>query len=106
MRLSPVGGTQRPTVRQDAGDFDQQHDVASVDHRRFVQKSLASRVVLQVDQAAPANQAISGHQRERGEDANLGSAVSTYVLIAIIKNELHLDASLVHLSTDFVGFCF
>ena len=106
MRLSPVGSTQRPTVRQDAGVFDQQHAVASVDHRRFVQKSLASPVVLQVDQTAPADQAISGHQRERGEDANLGSAVSTYVLIAIIKNELRLDASLVHLSTDFVGFYF
>ena len=106
MRLSPVGSTQRPTVRQDAGVFDQQHDVASVDHRSVVQEPVAGRSVLQVDQTAPADQAISGPQRERGEDANLGSAVSTYVLIAIIKNELHLDASLVHLFPDFVGLYF
>ena len=33
-------------------------------------------------------------------------AIATYVLIAIVKKELHLDASLVHLSTDFVGLGF
>ena len=32
-----------------------------LDHRRFVQERLADRVVFQVDQAAPAHQAISGH---------------------------------------------
>ena len=50
---------------------DQQHDLASVDHRCTVQEPLAGGVVLQVDQAALANQEISGHQSERGEGANL-----------------------------------
>jgi len=47
-----------------------------------------------VDQAASAYQAISRHQRERCEDANLVRRLSTYVLIAIVKKELQLDASL------------
>ena len=33
-------------------------------------------------------------------------AIATYVLIAIVKKELQLDASLVHLPTDFVGLGF
>ena len=33
--------------------------------------SLASRIVLQVDQATPANQEILWHQRERSEDPDL-----------------------------------
>lgn len=38
---------------------------------RPVPPALAGRGVLQVDQTASAHQGISGHQRERGEDANL-----------------------------------
>ena len=45
-------------------------------------------------QAALENQEIPGQQRERGEDANLGSAIATYVLIAIVKKELQLKTSL------------
>ena len=62
---------QRPRVGQDAGVADQQHNLAAVDHRRALQKPLAGGVVLQMDQAASAHQALSGHERERGEDANL-----------------------------------
>ena len=40
---------------------------------------------------------------ENAVKTQIWCAVSTYVLIAIVKKELHLDASLVHLSTDFVG---
>jgi hypothetical protein len=87
------GEIQSPRVGQDAVDFDQQHDVAALDYCCVVQKPLAGRIVLQMDQAAPAHQAISGHQRERGQDTNLVRRIDL-VLIAIVKKELHLDASL------------
>ena len=45
--------------------------LAGADDRRAVQEPLAGRAVLQVDQAAPAHQAVPGQQRERGEDAGL-----------------------------------
>ena len=45
--------------------------LARTDHRRALQEPLAGRIVLQVDQAAPAHQAFHRQQRERGEDANL-----------------------------------
>ena len=38
---------------------------------QHLQVALADRVVLQVDQAAPADQAVLRYQRERREDANL-----------------------------------
>jgi Domain of unknown function (DUF4372)/Transposase DDE domain len=62
---------QRSAIGQDAGFLDQQHRLVAVDHRRVVQEPLAGRAVLQMDQAAPAHQALFGHERERGEDANL-----------------------------------
>jgi len=53
------------------------------------------RPIVQVGQAAPAHQEIFGHQRERGRaKTQIWCAVSTYMLIAVIKKELHLDASL------------
>jgi hypothetical protein len=85
---------QRPRLGQNLGLSDQQHQLATFDHRCLVQEPLAGRAVLQMDQTAPANQTIFGYERKRGQDANLVSAVSTYVLIAIVKKELHLDASL------------
>ena len=56
---------------KDADLAEQQHDAAGVDDCCAVQESLASGVVLQMDQAAPASEKILGHKRERGEDANL-----------------------------------
>jgi hypothetical protein len=47
------------------------YDSSAVDHRCTVQEPLAGGVILQMDQAVFAHQAISRHQRERGEDANL-----------------------------------
>lgn len=38
---------------------------------RLVQEGLAGQIVFQVDQAAPAYQALSGHQRKCGGDATL-----------------------------------
>ena len=73
-RLSRTSAThpiQRPCIGQDAGVSDQQHDAAAVDHCRAVQEPLASVAVLQMDKTTSAHQALSGHERERGEDANL-----------------------------------
>ena len=47
-----------------------------------------------MDQAAPVDQQVFGQQRERGQDAILGSAIATYVLIAIVKKKLQLKTSL------------
>ena len=64
-------GVQGPNNQANFGLPDQQHGLAALDHRCVVQKPLASRVVLQMDQTAPAHQEVSGQQRERGQDANL-----------------------------------
>ena len=63
--------------------------LARLDDRRTVQEPLAGGTVLQVDQATPAHQAFPRHQRERGEDADLVRRGHGYVLIAIVKKELH-----------------
>jgi len=62
---------QRPGIWQDAGVPDQQYRFARPDHRRALQEPLASRTVLQVDQAASAHQAFHRQQRECSEDAGL-----------------------------------
>ena len=43
----------------------------ALDHRANLQATLAGGTVLQMDQAAPADQSLLRHQRERREDANL-----------------------------------
>jgi hypothetical protein len=45
-----------------------------------------------MDQAAPAHQTLSGYQ-ENAVRSKVWCAIATYVLIAIVKNELKLDAS-------------
>jgi hypothetical protein len=61
--------------------------------RAAVQEPLAGGIVFQVGQATPAHQALFGHQRD-AVNTHIWCAVSTYVLIAIVKKELHLEASL------------
>ena len=56
---------------QDFHLSDQQLSVAAIDDCSVVQKSLASRIVLQMDQAALENQEVPGQQRKRRQDANL-----------------------------------
>jgi len=84
---------QRCRERQDAHLPDQQLCLAAVDYRRTLQEPLASRIVLQMDQASPENQEIPWQQRERRQD-EIWYAVSTYFLIAIAKKELQINASL------------
>ena len=46
-----------------------------------------------MDQAAPANQSVFWHQRERRE-TQIWIAISIYVLVAIVRKRLGLEISL------------
>ena len=61
----------RSRDRQEFGVPDQPVCLASTDHLRPVPVPMAGGTVLQVDQAAPAHQALLRHLRERCADANL-----------------------------------
>src|SRR4029077_10531883 len=78
---------------QDPGVSDKPVCAAGADHLRPVPVSMAGRTLLQMDQAAFADQALLRHLGERGADANL-DCISVYVLVAIIKKQLRLDVTL------------
>ena len=101
----PAYPFQRPRVGQDAGIFDQQSDVAGADYRRALQEPLAGGVVLQMDQAASAHQALPWHKRERGEDANL---VRRHHLCADCYRQKGASPRCLalHFATDLVGLDF
>jgi len=92
-RTSAAHPLSRFRNRQNAGVSDQSLHSSGPHHRRPLQKSLARGAVLQVDQAASADQTILRNLGKRGEDP-IWIAVSVYVLVAIIKKRLGLDASL------------
>jgi Domain of unknown function (DUF4372)/Transposase DDE domain len=87
--LRPIHRSQRPLHRralsrtpatrpiqgrrdeQDAGVSDQSLRPSSLDHRRPIQKQVASGTFLQMDQAAPADQAVLRHVGKRREDADM-----------------------------------
>jgi hypothetical protein len=54
---------------------------------------LASGIIFQVDQAAPANQGVLWDQRHAVK-TQIWIAVSVYVLVAIIRKRLGLEMSL------------
>ena len=62
---------QRPEDRQTPRLPDQQLRLAGADDHRAVPLPMAGRAVLQVDQAASADQAVLRHDRERRKDADL-----------------------------------
>lgn len=70
-----------------------------------VQATLASRAVLQVDQAAPAHQKIHRHQQERRQDTDM-------VRSGHLRAHRHCQEGAstqclnLHMSTDFVGIGF
>src|SRR5271167_1030743 len=70
-RASAAHPLQGRRIRQDAGVSDQSFRSSSPDHCRPLQKSMASGAFLQVDQAAPADQAVLRHVGKCGEDADL-----------------------------------
>ena len=59
--------------RSATGILNQSYDIGAFDHLRAVPLALASRTVLQVDQATPTHQALLRHLRERREDPGLDS---------------------------------
>ena len=98
----PAYPFQRPRVGQDAVIFDQQSDVAGADYRRALQEPLAGGVVLQMDQAASAHQAFPGHQRKRGEDADL--VRRTHLRAHCYRQKRTATPYLaLHFATDFIG---
>ena len=62
---------QRSRDRQDADLPDQQLHLAGTHDHRALPLPLAGRTVLQMDQAASADQGVLRHLRERGQVANL-----------------------------------
>src|SRR6202030_4102267 len=71
-------------IWQDTGVSEQSFRSSSPDHCRPLQKPMASGVVLQVDQAAPADQAVYGTS-ENAVKTQIWIAVSVYVLVAIVR---------------------
>jgi hypothetical protein len=57
--------------RSATGILDQSYDVGAFDHLRVIPLALASRIVLQVNQATPTHQTLLRHLRERREDPSL-----------------------------------
>jgi hypothetical protein len=57
------------------------------EHLRAVQESVASRAVLQTDQAASSDQTFPGQQRERGEDAGVVRRRHNHRLLG--RNSVH-----------------
>src|SRR5574341_1211116 len=79
---------------QDASHFsDQQLRPAGHHHRTALQMPLAGGAVLQMDQAAPADQGFLWHHGERSEDSDMDRHL--YIrAVAIVKKRLKLDRSL------------
>ena len=84
---------QRRRVRQNIAVSHQSPYLASIDHMCTLQEPLADRIVLQMDQAASPYKTFLRNFRKRRQISNLDRGF-VYVLIAIIKKKLNLDASL------------
>ncbi len=70
---------QRPGNRQVARLPHQSDDLAGNYHLRALQKPLAGRVVLQMDQAASSYQTVLRYFRKRGQDSNLDRSIGLCV---------------------------
>ena len=78
-----------PKTQQALGVPDQQLHAAGRRDRRPVPLPLAGRTVLQVDQAAPADQGLLRHL-ENAVKTQVWIAVCTYLLVAIARQRLNL----------------
>src|ERR1019366_10692190 len=72
---SSAGTVQGSQNRKDACVSYQPNSLTGIDDLRPVQKPLAGRAFLQVDQTASPDQAVLWHLRERGEDTDLDRCV-------------------------------
>ena len=78
----------------------QQLHLTGSNHCRAVSVPLAGGVVLQMDQAAPADQGVLRHQRERGED----SSMDRYIHLCSCSHcqeKIEAGSKPLHDSTDF-----
>ena len=80
--------------------FDKQLYITSTDHSGFVSVPLAGGAVLQMDQAAPTNQIIFRHKRERCQIPGLDCSFSLCYRGHYQKTAQNHDQSL-HNSTGF-----
>ena len=71
----------------------QQFLVDGIDHRRTVSVSLAIRTLLQMDQQHLRIKAFYG-TTENAVKTQIWIAIAVYVLVAIVKKQLHLDLGL------------
>src|ERR1700719_3984028 len=92
-------------IWQDTGVSEQSFRSSSPDHCRPLQKPMASGVVLQVDQAAPADQAVLRHVGKCGEDADLDRGLR--LCPRRHRQEApRLGRFALHIATDFFGTLF
>lgn len=79
---------------QDTSVSDQQFEPAAVEHCRAVQEPLVGGVVFQMDQQHLRIKRFLGTS-ENAVKTQIWCAVSTYVLIAIVKKELPSQQTLI-----------
>ena len=96
---------QRPGIGKNIGVPDQRFSVASVDHLRPLQKSLASGIVFQMDQAASSHQTVLWHIGERSQISNLDCGLSLCPGCDCQK-ETQPGRFALHIATDIIGVRF
>ena len=91
--------------RQDVSLFEQQQDIASLDHMRSVQKPVGSRAVLSMDQTEPSYKKLLWDIRKCSKDSNLDCRFS---ICSDSNHQKTLEAgtAALHFSTDSVSGCF
>ena len=77
--------------------------VAGHDDLRALQKPLAGRTVLQMDQTASADQTLLWDIRKNRVKTQIWIAVSVYVLVAIVKKRRRPGRLALHIATDPLG---
>jgi len=87
------GEVLRCQKRQDTGVLDQQLCPTCSGYLRTVSVPVAGGTVLPMDQTKPADQSFYGTS-ENGVKAQIWIAISVYVLVAIMKKRLKIEASL------------
>jgi len=92
-RKTPTHSLFRCRSKQTARLLNQQLHSTRINDSPTVSVSLADRDLLQMDQAAPSHQSILWNHRECRK-TQIWIAIAVYVLVAIVKKQMHLDLSL------------
>jgi protoporphyrinogen oxidase len=91
--------------RQDINLFEQQQDIAGLDHMRSVQKQMGDRTVFSTDQTEPPHQELLRNIGECSKDANLDCRFGIRANSDRQKKTESGTAAL-HFSTDSIRGCF